>query len=154
MKRVFFIILLSIIGSKGFSQLIIENDLTVPIYVCIGWEQKTGDFKGMETMGWYNIEPGQSANTGLNFSTDKNHFFYYAKTASGPYREVITGDINLLVDPTNHFTITNANLPYKKDEHPEYDWKPFKRKEVSFPTIKVGRIFTFKMTILDISDGY
>ncbi len=154
MKKLLFIIFLSMIGSKGFSQVLIENDLSVPISVCFGWEQQKGDWKGMRTYGWFSIDPGQTINPGLPLLPMGNngHFFYYAKTTSGPFREVTTGNANMLVDPINAFDIKNADLSYTKDQHPDYDWRPFIRKEVHLKALQT--VYTWKMTILDISNGY
>lgn len=147
-KQFAFIFLFSLMGSKSFSQLVLKNKLDVPIEVCIGWRQDTGDWKGYETKGWYTIYPGQSIKPGLKFTSNHDFFLYYARTTTGVFNEVTKG-ATLLIHPTNSFDIKNADMDYPKKQNPAYQWKSFKTRSVRF---KKGqkRKYTFQITILDM----
>ncbi|MBS1512428.1 MAG: hypothetical protein JST86_16400 [Bacteroidetes bacterium] len=147
-KRIVLIASLSIFSCKCFSQLVLKNKLLVPIEVCIGWNQDIGKWRGYETKGWFTIYPGQTIRPGLTFTSNHDFFLYYARTTTGVFNEVTKG-ITLLVNPTSSFDIKNADTENPKKQNPNYQWKAFKTRRVSF---KKGqkRKYIFEITILNI----
>lgn len=151
-KRMVITFLLLFIYHGVFSQLIIQNNLTVPITFAIGWEE-TGNpnWTGMETKGWYTLYPGQTIEPGLYFSATDDHFFFYAKTLSGPFKEVTSGT-KMLVHPTDAFDIKNCDMQYVKDQNPVYQWRMFKRRDVHFKKRQEKSVL-FQITLSDIADA-
>lgn len=121
---------------KANSQLSIKNETSEPISITIGWYSEGDNFNGYVTKGWWNIEPGFTIEPGLYFTSDNDHFYYYAKGWSG--------NIQFLVSD-GAFEIKNADMQYVKDKNPNYYWVNFKRKDVSFDFLE-ERKYTLRLT--------
>lgn len=135
MRRLIFIVI-CVVGFKANSQLFIKNETSKPVSIAIGWHSDGDSFDGFVTKGWYNIEPGVTIAPGLYFTSDNDHFFYYAKGWSGNIQFLVSDDA---------FEIRNADMQYQKDKNPSYRWVNFKRKDVSFSLFE-ERKYTLRLT--------
>lgn len=105
------------------AQLSFKNSTSKPISVAIGWYSEGNDYTGYVTKGWYSIEPGETINPGLTFTSNDDFFFYYVKGFGGDNELLVADDA---------FEIKNANLQYVQDANPQYNWVKFKRVDVHF----------------------
>jgi uncharacterized membrane protein len=144
MIRIILAVILCLSAFNGKSQLYLKNSTSKPIIVALGWHSESSDFNGYITKGWFTIEPNQTLNTGLSFSSTNDHFYYYAisKDKSNDW----SGDNKLLVG-SNNFLIKNADMDYKKQEDKSFSWKGFRRKDVSFGFLET------KTYTLDFTSG-
>lgn len=147
-KSILLISLLSLVSIKNIAQLKLKNNVTIPINVCLGWYQESKNWTGYMTQGWYVLQPGEIITTPLQFTSDKDHFFYNV-TTDNQFIKMTTGAMFMLVDPVNAFKIFNANLPHTKRENSAFIWAPFKRKDVSFGILQ-SRSYTFSINYYDI----
>jgi hypothetical protein len=136
MKKIFNTLMFCLFIININSQLYIQNDTSKPIKIALGWYRQNENYNGYVTSGWLTVEPGYKIKTSLYFTSDKDHFYYYAKGWEG--------NVGLLVGSGN-FKIENADMKYVKDKNPNYKWVNFKRKDVSFYWLE-PRIYTLKLT--------
>jgi uncharacterized membrane protein len=142
MKNVFLILSLTFAFlAKG--QLYIKNSTNKKVNVCIGWYQESTNYTGYMTKGWYNIEPGEKIAPGLNFTSNKDFFYYYAKTDDN--KSAWGGKYKLLAS-NKGFYIKNADMQYVKNANSEYYWLEFDKVNVTFSSFG-KRTYTLELTM-------
>lgn len=140
MKTIKKVIIVSFMFAITFTikaQLYIKNATSKPVSIAVGWYSESKDYTGYVTKGWYNIEPGETINPGLTFTSSDDHYYYYAKGWEG--------NTKLLVGGNEAFNIKNAHLQYVKDANPSYKWVMFRRKDVHFDFLET-KTRTLKLT--------
>ena len=140
MKRTilsFALIITTIVSAR--CQLKITNTTSQPINVAVAYQNKTGDFNGYYSVGWYNILPGETKETLSGILISRN-YYYYAETEDMSLAWEGNGEYTFLVDPTNGFNIKNANQQYVQDQTPSYAWEKFRM-------LDVGHSITFTLTL-------
>jgi len=115
--------------NSTFAQLSLQNSTSKNISVAVAWYQSSSTYNGYMSKGWYNIESGEIINPGLNFTADVDSFFYYAKTTDGEHKW--EGGYKFLTS-AKAFSIQDANESVVKKNNPDYEWKYFKKKVVTF----------------------
>ncbi len=117
------------VGSSCLAQVSLKNETSRPLSVAVLYTQETQTFKGLETVGWFNIIPGQTVQVLDQTPKDPNIYVYAVDPKT--QKEVIGGGVlnrrsdkpsfNALIDPDGlKFTIQNANMSYHLDAHKSY----------------------------------
>jgi len=135
MKKYALIFLLFFFSKGTFSQIYFRNNYSKPVLVSIGYLVDSKDFSGFVTRGWYRVIPGEKKEI-LSYNPMAQFIYYYAKAADGS--EDFSGNLKLLVNNNDAFTIRNANKSYVKKEKPWLKWK-------SFRTVDKGLKDAFKL---------
>lgn len=138
MKRLPFLIVLLLASVTAFSQLKVKNKIHLPIYFSYGYYERTDDWKGVKTEGWYKAEPNETIIVPLAFELKGGKVLYYHFKASNPKMRINIGKVDLLVDKINSFEIKNAHLFYKKNENKNYEFRAFKEKSIYSTDIRDG----------------
>ena len=134
MKSLIILVVTSLLfATTSTAQLYVKNNSDVPISIAIGWYQNGDSWSGFITKGWYNIEPGEKVGPLLYFKSTEERFYYYAKSTDG--KLVWEGKSGLLTSKQS-FTIQNADKQYVKDRQPEYQWKNFRKVDISFGVLE------------------
>lgn len=134
--RTFFATLLCILTVGAKAQLYIKNSTSKPISIAVGWYNEGTNYNGYVTKGWYNIEPGETIDPGMSFTSNDDYFFFYAKGWEGDYKFLTNSE---------SFTIKNADKQYVKDNNPSYKWAMFRKKEVHFGFLET-KTYTLNLT--------
>jgi|GEM_PF-7038129 len=133
-KAIFLFTILSALVTSVYGQLYVKNSTNNPISIAVGWYSENSSC--YVTKGWYNIEPGQTIDPGMTFTSSDDYFFYYAKGWEGSYKFLTNSDA---------FNIKNADKQYVKDDNPSYTWAMFRKKEVHFDFLE-KKTFTLNLT--------
>ncbi len=107
------------------AQLYVKNSTSSTISFSMGWYDETD--KCYTTKGWFNVEPGKTISTGLNFTKNNDEFYYYATSTTGKWEGTY-----LLLTNSVAFTISCADKKYVQDANPSYTIKKFRQKKVQF----------------------
>lgn len=118
------------------AQLFIKNSTNKPIDVAVAWYNEGGSFTGYVTKGWWSIEPGQTINPGISFTSTDDYFFFYSNGWEGDTKLLVSSDA---------FTIKNADKQYVKDQSTKYKWVLFKRVDVHFGKFE-KKTYTLNLT--------
>lgn len=135
MKKYTLFFLFCFFSQWAFSQIFFRNNYSKPVLVSIGYFADSKDFSGFVSRGWYRVIPGEKKEI-LSYNPMAQYIYYYAKAADGS--EDFTGNVKLLVNNNDAFTIKNANKAYVKNEKPWLRWK-------SFRTVDKGLKDAFKL---------
>jgi uncharacterized membrane protein len=131
--RFFLAILLVLISIVSKAQLLVKNSTDEVISISVGWYSESKQY--FVTKGWYNVNPGETINPGMTFTSNDDYFFYYAKGYEGTYK--------MLVANGSAFQINDANN--QSEKLPSYDWVLFKKKEVHFDFLQEKK-YTLNLT--------
>lgn len=117
------ILLISIFFSAFLAkaQIYFNNSYNEPVWVSLAYYADTKEYKGWVTQGWFKVEPGEKKEV-LSYNPMGQLIYYYAQTTEKKFE----GKSYLLVDPSDAFTIKNADKEYVKKENPKYAWYKFR----------------------------
>lgn len=145
MKLTLLSLLLAIFFSRSCGQIMINNAGRIPIQVCIGWYEKTEEFKGFVTKGWYSVVPGQTAETEIPVNPPPTGIFYYIKNSKA--NSASSYFIPFLVGKSN-FLIRNADMEYVKQQNISYSWRYFQQVSLFAESLQgIGKKEKFRYTL-------
>jgi len=113
--------LLLTINSKA--QIYFQNNTNEPVFValCMYYDGSSSKYWGSE--GWWKVEPGDKKEVSSAIGFQDNIYYYAFSSISN---KEYAGDVNILVHPTNTFSIKNADKEYNQKENPAYVFKKFR----------------------------
>jgi uncharacterized membrane protein len=109
------------LGAKA--QIYFQNNTNEPVFValCMYYDGSSSKYWGSE--GWWKVEPGDKKEVSSAIGFQDNIYYYAFSSISN---KEYAGDVNILVHPTNAFSIKNADKEYNQKENPEYVFKKFR----------------------------
>lgn len=118
--------LLFTINSKA--QIYFQNNTSEPVFValCVYYDGSNSKYWGSE--GWWKVEPGDKKEVSSAIGFQDNIYYYAFSSVSN---KEYAGNVNILVHPTNAFSIKNADKEYKQKENPEYVFKKFRHVDMN-----------------------
>jgi uncharacterized membrane protein len=128
MKRIFTLLIFSLVLNVGNAQLKLKNSSNKPVFVAYAMQSNEKGSDAWWTYGWYACDPNETITISSAVGLSPN-VYYYAKSKDGKTVWNGTnrdGSANLLVHNTEAFKIKNANMDYVAKEHPEYSWLSFR----------------------------
>jgi uncharacterized membrane protein len=123
MKKITLALLFAIGIFSVKAQIFFRNNYSKPVFVSVAYFAESKDFTGFVSKGWFRVIPGEKKEI-VSYNPLSQYVYYYAKACDGT--EDFPGNIKLLVNNKDGFTIKNANKSYVKDEKPYLKWKNFR----------------------------
>lgn len=124
MKKLFFVILLSLSYSAIGQYLWIQNFFDEPMYVCVSYQTTTNGWTGWISQGWWKLIPGERKAVIPLSSISCNLIYVYSRTGRNSNNPIeLVGknhDFTMIIDLNNGFKIQNCFSEYVIAEHPEY----------------------------------
>jgi len=134
MKKIYVLLFVVVFAKTVNSQLLVKNETSETVSICFGWFNESNGF--FSTKGWWNVWPGETVNTGLNFTSNDDTFYYFAEGWEGDTRLLVKSDV---------FEIDRANLNITKDKESEFRWELFRKKNVKFSWLEEKK-YTLRLT--------
>ena len=118
-----FVILFLALTFNLKAQIYSQNNTNEPVFValCMYYDGSSSKYWGSE--GWWKVEPGDKKEVSSAIGFQDNIYYYAFSSISN---KEYAGDVNILVHPTNAFSIKNADKEYNQKENPEYVFKKFR----------------------------
>lgn len=132
MKK-FLLIIILLISITSKAQVSFKNNYTKPVNIAIAWYHNAKDFKGWYSKGWFKVEPGEKIQV-LSYLPNCN-IYYYAKTTDGT--KIFDGKQSFLVNPSDAFTIKNADMEYVKSSNSSYKFYGFREHDTGTTAFKL-----------------
>lgn len=138
-KLTFIIGWVALLSIPSYSQIIFQNNHRESVNVAFARYISSGPDTGWVTKGWSLVTPGSSLKVFNTIGTnDSIGYFAITRISETPY----PGKKDLLVYMNEPFLIKHADKEAVLQDHPEYDWRPFRL--IRFQAGKTSGIITFK----------
>lgn len=155
MKKICLTFVMICLCASVFCQhrVVVQNNCKEPIYVAVGSNIKTDNYKGIQTKGWYYIDPGERQYLGyVNYKdVDIEYGSYFYLHAHTHDNTLTWGNKVKLAVSDERFTIRNADYDYVVNNNKYYYFCDFYKIRIE-PRITLLGLAT-KDIVISVTEG-